>query len=254
MKLLDEESIIYHDCDLIVSKTARRQGIGQRLVDTYDRHPNLLSNALAYAPANGRIRQRAGYQPMRALPIYIRPYGARLATDVLAKSPRLSRIVTTSPASWILRGAAFGVGVGIGVLNRLKRPRSSDEFTVEPTTSIDGDFDDLWRIVSPNSSFITVRDRKFVHWRFIEDPVFDNTVLVARDRQGAIAGYLALRVSHVRNLVVGRIMDLFCDPSSRVVVDTLVECAVLRFEARGPTECGWSKLASRTKAASLNPV
>ena len=68
MKLLDEESIIYHDCDLIVSKTARRQGIGQRLVDTYDRHPNLLSNALAYAPANGRIRQRAGYQPMRALP------------------------------------------------------------------------------------------------------------------------------------------------------------------------------------------
>ncbi len=233
MKFLDEQRVIYHDCDLLVSPTARRQGVGRRLVAAYDNCPNLLSNCLAYAPANGRIRARLGYQPAHALPRYLRPYDIGAIVGYMANSGRLSGLASKPPFSWLVRGLMTGLTGAARVVNAAKKPQPSGEFTVECATSIGREFDDLWNRLSPSFPLVAVRDRDFVQWRFVEDPVFDNTILVARDRKGILVGYLAMRVWARSGMTDGRVMDLFCPPGELAISDSLLHAALKLFEQHG---------------------
>lgn len=233
MKVLDRQCIIYHDCDLIVSPTARRQGIGRRLIEAYDNCPNPLSNCLAYAPANGRIRARRGYQPAHIVPRYVRPYDIAAIVGFMTSSGRFPRLVTTPALSWVIRGLGTVLGVAVRVVNAVRKPRPSGGYTVERATAIGAEFDELWERLSPSFPLVAVRDRHFVQWRFVEDPVFDNTILVARDRNGSLAGYLAMRVWERSGMTEGRIMDIFCPPGEKAVSDSLLQAALQQLEQGG---------------------
>lgn len=226
MNFAGEEVIIFHDCDLIVSSRARRMGVGERLVRAYDEFPNALSNALAYAPANGRIRGRVGYQPLHVVPFYYRALRVHAVLQFVHQSGRLPRAFKFAPLSWSLRAAGGLVALATGLANGLRSPHLPDGYTVEPVTEPGDEFDELWRRLKPRFPLSAVRDRRFVQWRFIDDPVFDHTVLVARDRTGTLQGYAALRVAPKPDLRVGRIMDLFCDPGATATVDTLMHGAL----------------------------
>jgi hypothetical protein len=71
-----------------------------------------------------------------------------------------------------------------------------------------------------------VRDRAWVEWRFLDDPIFADTVLAARDRRGALTGYLAFRVTARPDLRVGRILDLFAPPDDVATIDALLHRAL----------------------------
>lgn len=232
MKVVDQVFVVYHDCDLIVSPKVRRQGVGRHLVKAYDTCPNPLSNCLAYAPANGRIRERLGYRPANAIPRYLRPYDVAAMTNLLLSSERLPRPLKSPPATWVLRGLSLGLSVVAIAANAVRRPRPSTDFSVESVTAAGTEFDDLWARLSPQFVLSAIRDRQFVNWRFIDDPLFDNSILVARDNSGVLVGYLALRVWKRRGVVEGRIMDLFCPPESQEIVDSLLHGALLHLKRR----------------------
>ncbi len=233
MKLLDQQTVVYHDCDLIVSPKARRLGIGRRLVEAYDACPGLLSSCLSYAAANGRIRQRQGYQPANAIPRYFRPCDVSALLSLLLRSGRLPGILTKPPFSWLARVLAGGANLAVGIANTLKKPRPSGKYVVTEVATIDAEFDDLWRSLSSQFPLLAVRDAAFVQWRFADDPIFENTILAARDRHGQLVGYVVMRIWDRNGVMDARVVDLFCPPDSKDIIDSLLLAAFEFAEERG---------------------
>ncbi len=231
MKFGDLETIIYHDCDLIVSSRTRRLGIGERLVRAYDEFPNPLSNALAYAPANGRIRGRVGYQPLHAVPFYYRPIRPSAVLRYVQRSPRIPRAFARAPLAWMRPLVGPLMDGAAAALNRTRAPRIPSGWTAHMVEHAGPEFDALWLELKDRFPLIAVRDASFVQWRFLDDPVFDHRVMMARNPTGQVAGYVALRLVDRRGMRVGRIMDLFGDPNTPEMVDTLVAAAVDQFAA-----------------------
>ena len=221
MQLAGRVQLVYHDCDLIVAPQARRGGVGQRLVEAYDAFANPLSNALAYAPANGRIRERVGYRAVHAVPIALRPYNAAAIARYVGVTERLPRGL--SP---VTHGVTAILGVGFAAANRLRAPRAPADRTVERLSGAGEEIDRLWARCATHFPFAAVRDAAWVQWRFLEDPLYDVTVLAARDGSGAVTGYLAFRVTPRPDLRLGRILDLFALPDDVATVDALLHRAL----------------------------
>ena len=115
-------------------------------------------------------------------------------------------------------------------VNALRRPRAPRGYSVEEVHERAGpEFDELWEAVGPAFPIVAVRDRRFVQWRFFDDPVFDNMTFLARSADGEPVGYLAMRVSSKGPTRVGRILDVFCSPDSEPVVEALMHAALARF-------------------------
>lgn len=235
MKVGHTEQIIYHDCDLIVSPTARRMGIGEGLVRAYDEFPNPLSNALAYAPANGRIRGRVGYRPLRAVPFYYRPLQPAQVLEFARRSRRVPAPLNTVPLAWFVDAAAYAGDLTVRAGNALREPSVPSDLAVETVSSAGSAFDELWNRLRHKFPLAAVRDRQFVTWRYLNDPVFDHTLTVARTAGGALRGYIATRLGPKDGMTVGRIIDVFCDPDAPAVVDALIAGALRVFQEAG---CG----------------
>lgn len=233
MKFLDREQVIYHDCDLIVAPTARRQGIGQRLVEAYDAFPNPLSNCLAYAAANGRIRRRVGYRPARVVPRYVRPYDLRAMGRYMASSGRLPPAFSRPPLARTVDALGGALNAVVGLLNWARRPPRTLPYVTERLTAAGPEFDRLWARTSAEFPVLTVRDRAFIQWRFFDDPVHEHIVFAARDISGELAGYIALRISSRDGIRAGRIMDCFCSPRATPVTQALVRAALRYLESEG---------------------
>jgi GNAT superfamily N-acetyltransferase len=227
VKLNDTTCVAHYPCDLMVAPEARGQGLGQRLWLAYLSATDTLSTVPAYAPATGRLCTRLGYRPVDAAPYYARPYDVR---------PTLRRKLAASPLGPTAALLAGGIGWGLNglaaVRNRLGKPRVRPDYVVTRAASAGSEFDRLWQTVAPLIPALAVRDRAFVQWRFFDDPVFEHTVLVARDRTDAIAGYCDLTVTDKGYMTVGRIMDVFAPPAAVDLVATLLRSALEHLEHR----------------------
>lgn len=235
IKLGPRVAVVYHDCDLMVAAHARGHGIGRRLVQAYDSLPNPLSSCLAYAPRNGRIRQRSGYRAALLAPRYVRPYdlGAIVRfklSEKVTPGGRLSRLASVASA------LAGGLNGPLWLINRWRRPRSPAAITTEDVAEVDTSFDRLWAELSPSFPVIAVRDRRFVHWRFAADPLHRHTMVGTWDTSGRLRGYAALRHTSSRDLRRTYLMDLFAAPDDRETVEALFAASIDRSEAAG-TDC-----------------
>lgn len=232
-KLGDQERVLYMECDLLVSEEARRHDptAAIRLLRTsIDNPAHVLSNAFGYSPSHRQLREWLKHRPVHATPIYVRPYHCGAILEFLVSSGRLPGVLGTPPLSWLLRGLGVALDAVKALLNRVRRPRESDGYTIEIATRIDEEFTALWNRLSASFPIVAVRDRPFVQWRFVDDPVFDNTVLIARDREGTLVGYAAVRVTLKGPMRVGRIMDIFCAPTSTLLTTSLLRAALDQLE------------------------
>ncbi len=232
-KLGDEERVLHLECDLLVSEKVRRHDptAAIRLLRTSTENPDhVLSNAFGYSPSHRQLRDWLKHRPVHATPIHVRPYHCGAILEFLVSSGRLPGILGAPPLSWLLRGLGVALDAVKALVNRMRRPSASDDYSIEIVTEIDEQFDALWNRLSASFPIVAVRDRQFVQWRFVDDPVFDNTVLVARDRDGMIAGYTAVRMTMKGPMRVGRIMDIFCSPTSTVLTTSLLRAALDHLE------------------------
>jgi hypothetical protein len=75
-------------------------------------------------------------------------------------------------------------------------------------TRFDGEFDELWHRTSREYGVMTVRDSRYLNWRFMDTPSGRFQVLGLRSR-GTLVGYVAYEVDAWGS---GWIADLFCRP------------------------------------------
>lgn len=216
--------------DFMVSPRARGAGLGRRLVDAYSAETGDLAPALQYSPPSGRIFRKAGYRAVDAQSILLRPYSAgKLLALVLGerlegRSPWVALQRSAMPA------ARMGGGFAMRLINRLRRPVTDPALTVRTTTQAGEDFDNLWSALARQFPAVVVRDRAFVDWRFLQDPLRRHTVITARNARGDLLGYLALTTGTRRGVLLGYFMDLFTEPTASNVVDSLIAEALTLFE------------------------
>lgn len=229
IKVLDQEFVIYHDCDLIVAPHMRRKGVAMRLVRAYGESASPLLSCMGYAPANGRIRQHLGYHQAHLIPQALRPLRMTKIVQYLLANDQIPGVIRYPPISWIISASALGLGTAVSFLNRLLLPSPKPAIRVEAVRAADDEFNRLWETLRPQFPVAVVRDQAFVQWRFIDDPVFTNTVLVARKRNGTMKGYLAARISQTETMRTGRILDIFAPFETHDVIHALIRSALELF-------------------------
>lgn len=229
IKVLDQEFVIYHDCDLLVAPHARQQGVAKRLVQAYSESASPLLSCMGYAPLNGRIRQQLGYHPAHLTPQVLRPLKMTGIARYLLTNGQIPRVIRYPPISWIISASAVGLGTAVSLLNRILLPPPTPAIRVEPALFANNEFDHLWKTLRQQFPVAVVRDQAFVQWRFIDDPVFTNTVLVARKCDGTLSGYLATRVFQAKGMRIGRILDVFAPFAAPDVIHALIRSALELF-------------------------
>lgn len=231
---IDKKIIITHDpCDFAVHQEARRQGLGKKLVKAFIDSTKYIALAYNGAGATGRICRRLGLVEVDCVPWYYRPYNLRQIFYFMLALGRLPSWICKKPLVYFF---VFGCNVfncALTLINHLKSPQKSLKYTVEEVKEVGAEFDRLWKEISFQFPILFVRDATFIKWRFIEDPGNKHTLLVARDKAGKLRGYIAILVSNISGMMVGRIMDIFCPPENVELIDFLLANALNISKQRG---------------------
>jgi hypothetical protein len=110
----------------------------------------------------------------------------------------------------------LGTAVGAVIDAALRAGRSwsaleSPDYVCEWRERPGNDFDALWERVAPTGTLIGVRDRAFLAWRFVDNPVQKHRFFVVLSKtERTLVGYA---VCHVRNNAM-EIADFLFDPSA----------------------------------------
>ncbi len=232
IKVLEEETVLRLPCDLMVSAEVRGLGVGKRLILEYIANEDLIVNALGYTPAAAGLYRRLGYRAVDAEPLRLRPRNRDpYSVDLLER-----RLGEGGLSGLALRIAGLMGAIltpGLRLTNMLATPDRTGGFEVRRCTRAGDDFDELWRRVSPAFPIAAVRDRRWVQWRFLDDPCFDDRLFCAFDEHEVMCGYVAVRASTKRGVRIGRILDMFCDPASAPLVESLLAAGSRQLESAG---------------------
>jgi GNAT superfamily N-acetyltransferase len=128
------------------------------------------------------------------------------------------------PLSWpLILGRAPVIGglvAGLDLPHRLVqhwRLTLSKHLSVFRVHRFDREFDDLWMRTAAQHGVLTVRDSRYLNWRFIDPPTGAFQVLGLRSH-GELVGYIAFEVDAEGN---GWIADLFGRPNPETVAALL---------------------------------
>ena len=97
------------------------------------------------------------------------------------------------------------------------KKRGEHKYNVEKVNRYGEDYDDFWHKVSKRFEAITVRDSRYLNWRFFDRPERSYANFVCRNREGSILGYLVLQ-QHDK---IGRIIDLLTIKDKDAVEDLM---------------------------------
>ncbi len=219
--------------DLMVIKEGRRQGLGQRLSKAYrDSESILATDGFGYQPASGRIYRRLGYQPVYCEPVYARILDMVDLYQFLMDSDRLPTLMNVPFIHKMNKFALRFLNPILSLANIILSPNKSDKLTVVRERQINEQFDLLWEKISPKFPVVIVRNRAFIEWRFINDPNTSHQVFSAYYGE-ELKGYVAVSLTKRRNLPLGRIMDLFCDPDDDLTISQLLLNAIFYLKNSG---------------------
>ncbi len=134
---------------------------------------------------------------------------------------------------WIRYRAVLLLAVPLGnAALSLLSPRRTRAFPPECELAIidrfDDRFDDLWEIASLPFQIAVVRDKRYLNWRYIENPTKQYTVL-ALERGAKIAGYIVLKCETRFDLKMGYIADLLTLPDEPRLSQALISEAIRFF-------------------------
>lgn len=89
--------------------------------------------------------------------------------------------------------------------------KSSDVNVVEQYSELGDEIDDLWTRYSKAENCITLkRDKKYLQWRFLNDPVIKHKIFVSRHGR-KITGYIAVSLSRCYGrYLIGNVVDFIC--------------------------------------------
>ena len=138
---------------------------------------------------------KIGWEPVGDLPVLVYP---------LQFSGIINRYLHFSPLSLLLGGMTRGI---YSLLWGRKKEGITGEIKLEEVTELDEEFDRFWEKASNSYPVLGVRDRTFLSWRYLKNPVRTYTFYRAMDN-GEMVGYLILRKMDLLNFNSAVIVDL----------------------------------------------
>jgi GNAT superfamily N-acetyltransferase len=103
--------------------------------------------------------------------------------------------------------------------NWFKKEERAIEYTfnIEETKRYNKGYDVFWRKVLNNFDVITVRDSKYLNWRYVDRPHRSYFNFICKNQDGEILGYLVLTILEKNR--VGYVVDLLTIDNENVVND-----------------------------------
>ncbi|MBK7977080.1 MAG: GNAT family N-acetyltransferase [Deltaproteobacteria bacterium] len=156
------------------------------------------------------------------VPIMIRPVGL----EFIAREKLPAALAGLAGAS--SRAALKAAG---GTVDRLAIARARRRGVVlERVESFGPELDGLWRRVRRLHPNMTLRDRDYLNWRYVDCPLAPYVIFVARIDDDVV-GYAASRVFDSKRMRKAVIVDLLADGDDPVITRALVARSMQQFRA-----------------------
>ena len=188
--------------DVMVAPERQRQGLGELLFRTWDRHTG-ASLGMGLSTGSHKLFRKLEWPDVGPVPCLIKPVSPRGFTR--AGWPSLvNRMVLLAAGPFV----AF----------RRSRASSRD---IRMIRDFDERFTDLWKRVAPKFAFAVRRDAAYLRWKYLALPHIRYDI-VALDRGASIAGYAVYRhIDEPRGRVTA-LVDLLADPDDRTATAELL--------------------------------
>jgi GNAT superfamily N-acetyltransferase len=189
--------------DAMVVPERRRQGIGEALVRTWDRHSGAVL-ALGASSDGRKLLDRLHWPDAHIVPCLVKPLTRRAVR--LPQWPL--------PVNRLLSAVTWPI---VHVVSR-SRPLRAE---CEPIRRFDSSFTALWERLAPKFDLAVRRDAAYLNWRYIEPPHVRYSI-VALKRLGEVHGYAVYRHMHEPLGRVTLLVDFLADPDDLAGMKTLL--------------------------------
>ncbi len=189
--------------DVMVAPERQRQGVGETLFRTWDRHVG-ASMGLGLSESSYRLFQKLKWPDVGPVPCLVKPLTRRALRRPQWPTP-VNRLVSAVTLPLVKVVARSG-------------PLKAE---LEPIRRFPPGFTALWDRISPKFTLAVRRDTRYLNWKYIEPPHVRYSI-VALQRNGELGGYAVYR--HVRE-PRGRVtllVDFLVDPDDEAGFKTLL--------------------------------
>jgi hypothetical protein len=189
--------------DVMVAPERQRQGLGELLFGTWDRHVG-AALGLGLSPSSHRLFQKLRWPEIGPVPYFVKPLTRRAFRRPEWPMPinRLISAITLPYVKYVSR----------------QRPLTGE---VRLIRRFDPSFDRLWARIAPRLDFSVRRDSRYLQWKFVSPPHVRYTI-AALYRDEEAQGYVVYR--HVRE-PRGKstlLVDFLADPDDPASLVTLL--------------------------------
>jgi hypothetical protein len=190
--------------DVMVAPERQRQGLGDKLFRTWDRHTG-ASLGLGLSDASYRLFQKMGWPNVGPVPCFVKPLSRR-ALRRPTWPVGLNRFVSYITLPWV---------------RLVARPRPL-QGEVRPIQVFDDSFTRLWERLSGRFAFAVRRDAAYLNWKYTQAPhVRYSAAALVRD-DGEAAGYVVYRHAQEPRGRVTLVVDFLADPDDTAGILTLL--------------------------------
>jgi GNAT superfamily N-acetyltransferase len=189
--------------DVMVAPERQRQGLGELLFGTWDRHVG-AALGLGLSPSSHKLFRKLRWPEVGPIPFYVKPLTRRALRRPEWPMPvnRLVSAATLPYVKYIARTRPM-----LGEVRLLRR--------------FDRHFTDFWQRVAPKFDLAVRRDAAYLQWKYMSPPHVRYTV-AALMRDDGPGGFIVYRHTHEPRGRVTLIVDFLVDPDDAVGLATLL--------------------------------
>jgi hypothetical protein len=189
--------------DVMVAPERQRQGLGELLFGTWDRHVG-AAMGLGLSASSHRLFQKLRWPEVGPVPYLVKPLTRRAFRR--AQWPMLfNRLVSAVTLPYVRFVART-------------RPLSGE---VRLIRRFGSDFDALWQRSAPDLDFAVRRDSRYLQWKYISPPHVRYTI-AALVRDDVAQGYIVYRHAREPRGRVTLIVDFLVHPNDEAGLETLL--------------------------------
>jgi len=189
--------------DVMVAPERQRQGLGELLFGTWDRHVG-AALGLGLSPSSHKLFQKLRWPEVGPIPFFVKPLTRRALRRPEWPMPvnRLVSAATLPYVKYIARTRPL-----LGEVRLLRR--------------FDRQFTDFWQRLAPKFDLAVRRDAAYLQWKYMTPPHVRYTV-AALMRDDGPGGFVVYRHAHEPRGRVTLIVDFLVDPDDPVGLATLL--------------------------------
>lgn len=189
--------------DVMVAPERQRQGLGEMLFRTWDRHVG-ASLGLGLSDSSYRLFQKLNWPNVGPVPCLVKPL-TRRAFRRPNWPVALNRIVSALTLPVVM------------IISRARPVRAE----VRMIQRFDESFTTLWDTLAPKFALAIRRDAAYLNWKFVSAPHVRYSIAVVR-RDDRNVGYAVYRHLHEPRGRVTILVDFLTDPDDEAALQTLL--------------------------------